>query len=95
MAYQFRVTVEPLSAEGAKDSTPMVFEISNHDDVIELVSRIRALSVVGENEAEEFTMGLKLLGNIALKHKRDPLFAEFFTHFGQFMKKLKENPAPT
>lgn len=92
MAHPFRITVEALADEAAGHARPLVFEVSNHDDLIKLVSTVRALSVVGDSEAEAFTIGLKLLGNVLMHHRRDPLFAEFFTQFGYFMKKLKEHP---
>ena len=66
------------------------FEFENHDDLFSLIERIKTngpLSEVGQNI--ELLIGLKLFGEVMLKHRNHPLFEEFAPAFGQFMKKLK------
>jgi hypothetical protein len=42
-------------------------------------------------EATQFAGGLQLFGEVLLKHRANPLFADLFNAFGRFMKKLKAN----
>jgi hypothetical protein len=90
MPHSYRVTVQNLApfapAETAQNIT---FEVTNHDEILGLVERIAARGTIPEDEAAEFTVGLKLFSEIMLRHRRDPLFAELFPHFGAFMKRLK------
>ena len=92
MPHRFRVTVEhvadPPVASGSERS--LRFEAANHDDLLDVVERVRERRIVPEEEAAEFAIGLKLFGEVMLRHRQDPLFAEIWPHFGTFMKRLKQ-----
>ena len=90
----FRITVEPL---GAVQGEPYVdqptqaslqFEVSNHDDILAVVERLRGRGDFSANDAAAFGVGLKLFGEVMLHNKSNPLFASLLPHFGQFMKDL-------
>lgn len=87
MPHTYRVTVQSLAAEPQPGS--MTFEVTNHDELLGLVDRVAASGVLPEHEVAEFTIGLKLFSEVMLRHRRDPLFAELFPHFGAFIKRLK------
>lgn len=92
MPHRYRVTVESLSAEPpAGGSGSLTFDVTNHDEILGLVDRVAARDLLPEDEAAEFTIGLKLFSEIMLRHRREPLFAELFPHFGAFMKRLKDD----
>lgn len=91
MPHHYRVTVEPLDATNT--ATPLVFETSNHDEVLGIVDRIRAKAIVPDDEAASFAIGLKLFTETMLRHRKHPLFAELQPHIGTFMKTLKAIPA--
>lgn len=90
MPHSFRITVHSLAAEPtAANRGSLTFDVTNHDDILGLVDRVKARDIVPESEAAEFTIGLKLFSEIMLRHRREPLFADLFPHFGAFMKRLK------
>ncbi|MDQ0393774.1 DUF3861 domain-containing protein [Labrys monachus] len=89
MQHTYRVTVQSLSAEDTVSEAGLTFDVTNHDEILGLVDRVAARQVLPKDEVAEFTIGLKLFSEVMLRHRREPLFAEFFPHFGAFMKRLK------
>jgi hypothetical protein len=90
MPNSYRLTVQSLTPVPPGETAPNItFEVTNHDEILGLVERIAARGILPEDQAAEFTVGLKLFSEIMLRHRRDPLFAELFPHFGAFMKRLK------
>lgn len=87
MAHHYRVTVEAL--DDANTAAPLVFDTSNHDELFDIVARIRAKAIVPDAEAASFAIGLKLFTETMLRHRKHPLFAELQPHIGTFMKALK------
>ena len=84
MPHSYRVTLCPQDGH-----SPLEFDVTNHDDILQLVERIRASAILPEDEAAACLVGLKLFGEVMLRHRTDPLFADLFPHFGLFMKRLK------
>lgn len=91
MPHRYRITVEPL--DDINTAEPLVFETVNHDELFSIVERIRAKAIVPDDEAASFAIGLKLLTETMLHHRKHPLFAELGPHIGTFMKTLKAIPA--
>lgn len=90
MAHAYRVTLRRLTPDPTPRTGDVLdFEVTNHDELIQLVTQVAALDVLPESEVAEFTIGLKLFSEIMLRHRREPLFADLFQHFGAFMKQLK------
>jgi hypothetical protein len=90
MPHSYRVTVQSLAPVPPADTAPSItFEVTNHDEILGLVERVAARGLMPQQEAAEFTVGLKLFSEVMLRHRRDPLFAELFPQFGAFMKRLK------
>jgi len=89
MPHSYRINVQNLS-DSAGD---LAFEATNHDEIIQLVARVKARRILPEAETAAFVVGLKLFGEVLLHHRQEPLFAELFPHFGAFMKRLKAEPA--
>ncbi|MCX7279860.1 MAG: DUF3861 domain-containing protein [Burkholderiales bacterium] len=89
--HQYRLTVEHLTdAQGELSGhAPLQFEVGNHDDIIAIVERLRNRSDFGEDEAAAFGVGLKLLGEVIITNKENPLFDTLRVPFAQFMKVLK------
>ncbi|MGJ5202669.1 DUF3861 domain-containing protein [Bradyrhizobium sp. HKCCYLR20261] len=88
-AYAIEVTdISPRSDGHAGPSYDFTFQ--SHDDLNEIVARIQRRGLFNDDhERKAFVTGLKLLGGVMLKHRREPLFAEFGPAFKQFMMKLK------
>lgn len=88
MPHSYRITVEPQSS---RQDEAFTFEADSHDDLLEIIERIRAKNLLPPDQIESFCVGLKLFGGVMLKNRKDPLFADFGTAFGDFMKKLKSS----
>ena len=90
--HRYRVTLEHLAdAQGAPSSyeAPLIFEVSNHDDIFQIVQRMLALDDFDDSSAKSLAVGLKLFSEVMLEHKDHPLFSSFQPQFSQFMKELK------
>lgn len=88
MPHSYSVTVQPHDGRSA-----LSFDVTNHDDILELVKRVGAGGAVPDDEVAALMVGLKLFGEVVLHHRADPLFVELFPHFVQFMKRLKTTVA--
>ena len=96
MLYTYRITAEKLDLPEGSDPVSCTFDVTNHDDIVPLIERVRALNVLPEEDLAQFTIGLKLFGGIHMAHRREPLFAELHPHFLKFMTRLKAgSPAGT
>jgi hypothetical protein len=89
--HQFRITVEQIADNHGNPGAdpPLTFVTGNHDNILDIVSRIQARGQFSPESAAAFAIGLKLFGEVMLEHRQDPLFAEFQPHFKAFMKVLK------
>lgn len=89
--HHYRITVQKLTeAEGSpSDGEALVFAARCHDDIISIVERSRQRGLLDTDDAAAMAVGLKLLGEIALENRNDPLFSELAQDLGKFIKKLK------
>jgi hypothetical protein len=92
MPHRYRITVEHLADPRATPGTERLirFEVVNHDDLLELIDRMKDREILPRHEVAEFTVGLKLFGEVMLRHRQNPLFGEMKPHFANFMKHLKQ-----
>lgn len=88
-----QVSPEPLVPNNTLITSTLeegrAFYVTNHGDLLQVLGHTRERGAVPETEAAEFTIGLKLLSEVLLRHRQEPLFAELFPHLGNFIKKLK------
>lgn len=90
--HQYRVTLDYLSGSNGEpaEQAPLIFEVGNHDNIFDIVTRMRQRGDFSQDSATAFGVGLKLFSEVMLENKDHPLFAEFKPHFMQFMKALKK-----
>lgn len=93
--HRYRIRVEHLAdAEGQPTETaPLAFEVGNHDDILQIVAKIRERGDFGADQSAALAIGIKLFGEVMLENRDHPLFTEFKPHFLQFIKTLKKGPA--
>ena len=98
-SYLYRVTVEALTdARGQLvDGRSLSFEVANHDDLLSIVERVRTRDLglsrpLDQDEAAAMVLGMKLLGEVALAHRKDGFFAAIGEVLGQFVRELKTKP---
>lgn len=90
--HHYRITVEHLlDAKGVPSiyDAPLEFNVGNHDDIFDIVERIRNRTDFDENTNTALAVGLKLFSEVMLENRSNPLFEEFMPQFASFMKKLK------
>ncbi|EJL53522.1 hypothetical protein PMI09_03318 [Rhizobium sp. CF122] len=88
MPHKYRVAVEEIGDE-VDTKEPLVFEVTNHDNLMHILKLVQEKTVVPPEEAAELTVGLKLFAEVLLRHRAKPLFADFFPHVKEFMLQLK------
>jgi hypothetical protein len=91
-AHRYRVTLEYLGGKHAGEElhAPLQFEAGNHDDLFEIIERAQAASLTDEDESAALALGLKLFGEVLLKHRKDPLFADLQPAFRAFIGAYKQ-----
>lgn len=72
----------------------VTFEHINHDDIIAIVERMRSNSGLAPEAAAAVAVGTKLLGEVMIKEKTNPLFNPLRAGFHGFIAALK-NTATT
>lgn len=92
--HSYSVTVREQNPEtgAALDGKVLEMTAQSHDDLLEIAGKVAARGLFGENETKVFAVGLKMFAGVLLAHRKDPLFADFAPHFGDFMKRLKAMP---
>jgi hypothetical protein len=91
LMFRYRIRLEDLSKP--KDPNPFAFEASNHDDLIKIVQRAQQGGIIEGDEAASVIVGLKLLMEVVLKHRKDPLFAPLEEPLANFIRALKKGKA--
>ena len=89
--HSFQITVIPLyeTQAGICPNAPLTFVHANHDDILLLVDQVRKIGVLDADAAAATILGLKLLGEVMLERKADPLFDPLRGAIGEFIRNLK------
>lgn len=91
--HKYKLTLEYLknSKDEPVDVAPISLEFENHDDIFAIINMQKEKNLFGDNQqAIEFSIGLKLFSEVMLKNRENPLFEDLTPAFRAFMKKLKE-----
>ena len=90
--HQYFVTVQHLKDAKGEVSTyaeKLEFYTRNHDDIFQIVEKLKSAAFFDEQTTQSFAVGLKLFSEVMLEQRNHPLFAEFSPHFRDFMKQMK------
>lgn len=90
--HHYRVTVDYLADADNQpvDVAPLQFDAPNHDDVFALIDKMSSRTDLSRDDVARFVVGLKLMSEVMLENKADPLFSALQPHFSAFMKELKK-----
>ena len=102
-SYRYRVTVDALTdATGQPLEEPrrLSFAAANHDDLLAIAERVRARDLgletpLSADETAAMVIGMKLLSEVALVHRKESFFAETREALGRFVRELKARPERT
>ncbi|GGI17862.1 DUF3861 domain-containing protein [Oxalicibacterium faecigallinarum] len=91
-AHNYRITLEYLGGKHAAPETyaPLQFEAGNHDDLFSILRRVQSSGLADADEAAALALGMKLFGEVMLKHRKDPLFAALQSNFVEFINAFKQ-----
>lgn len=93
--YTYEVSLRLVRGrDGHAPSKPasVTFEHDNHDDIIAIVERMRSNSGLAPEAAMAVAIGTKLLGEVMLKEKHNPLFNPLRAGLHAFITALKNTP---
>ena len=91
-SYRYRITVEKLAdaKDEPVDGQSLSFYAANHDDILEIVNRMKERLPFDAATAASLGVALKLFSEVMLVHRDEPLFAEIRPAIGGFIKLLKQ-----
>lgn len=91
-AHNYRVTLEYLGGKHAQSDlhTPVQFEVGNHDDLFQIIQRVQSAQLTDADTAAALALGMKLFGEVMLKHRKDPLFEKLQPAYREFIGAFKE-----
>ncbi len=90
--HQYKLTLDYLKNNKGEDmhEEPIVLLFQNHDNIYKILEVLEERDLFGDREqTHQFAIGLKLFGDILMRHRDHPLFEDIHPAFVAFMKKLK------
>ena len=90
--HQYRVTLEYLADadNNPVNVAPLQFSAPNHDDILAIIGKMSSRSELSQTDVARFVVGLKLMSEVMLENRDDPLFSALKPHFSAFMQALKQ-----
>ena len=85
---------KPTEVQGAATGTSLNFEVSIHDNMFHIVEAVRSKRLVDHDKSAALAIGLKLLSEVALEKRQDPLFAPPHNSLRRFIPQLKAIKLP-
>jgi hypothetical protein len=91
-AHQYRVTLEYLGGKhaGPEQHAPLQFDAGNHDDLFDIIGKVQVAQLTDADNAAALALGMKLFGEVMLKHRKDPLFEPLAPAYRAFIAAFKE-----
>ena len=95
--HRFRITVEELRdpREHGAGLHVLTFEARNHDNILDVIERVRTGTAFSVDDASSLALGIKLLAGVTLVHREDPLFADIQPAIRAFTGNPKSRVAAT
>lgn len=86
--HRFRITIEPVSTEDSTQKA-LTFDVTNHDDMLEIVSRRPSRFELSEDDTKAMMIGLKLLSEVTLSNRSREPFAQLRPALREFTLQVK------
>lgn len=93
--HRYKISIDHIqNADGTvPDDEIFTFDFSSHDELFEIIEKLKSRADVGPEKAAPLGLGIKLFGGIMLANKKQDLFKNLMPHFAAFMKNLKQQRA--
>lgn len=94
-SYRYKITVEALTGATGEpvEGRTLSFEAANHDDILGIVDRLGSRLPFDEDTIASLGIGFKLFSEVALAHRKDPMFEAIQPALGDFIRGLKQRSA--
>ena len=89
--FLYRFAVAQINSNDDRSAPIVEFTSSHHEDLQLIISKLSERVSLEHNELCAFACGLKLLGEVLMKSKNDPLLKALRPHIGQMKKLVKQN----
>ncbi len=88
----YKISCEYLNdADGnVPNLDPMIFEVSLHENIFEIINKLKENEKVPAQDVASFGLGLKLLGEVILRNPDHALCASLRPHLTEMMKEIKK-----
>lgn len=87
---QYRITIEEVSTKAEREPQTLTFEFEDREDMFNVIEKMKQGSGLDEQSASRLGLSIRLLGPLMMQDRKQPLFADFFPHFKDFMQNLKK-----
>lgn len=88
--HQYKITVDYLAdADGNEVNQTLQFDAPNHDNIFRIVEMTQQREGFTPEMAQRFVVGLKLMGEVMLENKDNPLFQQLRPFMMDLMKVIK------
>lgn len=89
--HQFKITVEHIADKDGNPVSrePLQFLVPNHDDIFDIIERVKQRNDMDEQTATRFAVGLKLFTETAMENKDHDFFIALKPHIMTMMQIIK------
>lgn len=89
---QYKILLQEVALrDGSQADKSITFEFENHDNIMQLLDKAKEQSWFEKpSDQIEMVLGIKLFSEVMLRHRKAPLFNDFFPAFQDFMQQLKD-----
>ncbi|WP_439240459.1 DUF3861 family protein [Lonepinella sp. BR2474] len=88
--HQYQVNVKYLSDhEGNEMNQEITFSAPNHDNIFAIIEKTQQRDGFTLEMAQRFAVGLKLMTEVTMEHRDNPLFKELKPYIMEMMKVIK------
>ncbi|QFI70576.1 hypothetical protein EKH55_5702 (plasmid) [Sinorhizobium alkalisoli] len=94
--YTYEISLKLVRARDGSvptDPASLTFEHVSHDDILGIVERMRNGSGLDSSASAAVAVGTKLLGEVMIRDKKNPLFDPLRAGLHEFITSLKQKTA--
>jgi len=88
--HDYRITLEYAGGKAGDEApAPLTFSASDHDNLFEIIAKVRSSGMFDADSAAALALGMKLFSGVMLAHRKDPLFEPIAGAYRDFIGEFK------
>ncbi len=93
-AETYRITCERIQEDGTQKMphSSLTMDVEFHEDIFHIMEKMKQMKKLPDESVEPFILGLKLLGETLMRHKKEGLCEEILPHYVKIMQNIKAKP---